>query len=387
MNIWYYVFIGAAALQGFLLALILSKVKNNKSALNWLSAILITISSCLLGRIFYDKSLFVSYPKIAILSDGMLFIYGPLIYWYVRRIFIDEDIRIKQVAFHFLIALLHFFWLSQYLIRSNRDIITIPFSDLEKTVNGLTEIFSWLHIGIYLFFAIKIFTKYFKESKNILSNVPTLNFLRYFFGVNILALLFWFVGFVFLYFKCSDISIIFSYNSIWILLTFSIYMISYYAISSPQILRISLENSPVIEIINKTARIYDPQELKQLKTTNGILVIDSKTTEFLKKLNQCLESEKLFLNANLTLPILASKLDCSIHFLSKIINEHFQKNFFDFINGYRVNYFISLMKNPANKHFTFLSLAFESGFNSKSTFNVAFKKATGKTPTSLLKEL
>jgi AraC-like DNA-binding protein len=386
MNIWYYVFICAAALQGFLLTLILWKVKNNKTALNWLSAILITISSCLIGRIFYDKTLFPSYPKIAIVSDGMLFIYGPLLYWYVRSIFIDELIRVNRVASHFIIAVLHFFWLSQFLIRSNHDIITIPFSELEQIVSRLTEIFSWLHISIYLFLSIKIFTKYFKESKNILSNVPTLDFLRYFFGINILALLFWFVGFVLVYFKSDSNSIIFSYNSIWILLTFSVYMISYYAISSHQIFRINPEINGEPQIISDTTRIYEPKELNQSKTITNSLISDNRIIEFAEKLNLFMEREKPFLDANLTLPILASKLDCSIHFLSKVINDHFQKNFFDFVNEYRVNYFISLLQNPKNKQYTLLSLGFESGFNSKSTFNVAFKKVTGKTPTALLKE-
>jgi AraC-like DNA-binding protein len=387
MNIWYYVFIAAAALQGFLLTLILWKVKNNKTALHWLSAILITISSCLVGRIFYDKTLFPSYPKIAIFSDVMLFIYGPLLYWYVRSTFIDEAIQFKKIASHFIIAVLHFFWLSQFLIRSNHDIVNIPFSELEQTVSHLTEIFSWLHISIYLFFSIKIFIKYFKESKNSLSNIPTLDFLSYFFGINILALLFWFVGFVLVYFKSNSISIIFSYNSIWILLTFSVYMISYYAISSHQVFRINIGNNQEIEIINDTALIYESKELKQSKTIPNSLIFDTRTIEFAEKLNLFMESEKPFLDANLTLPILASKLNCSIHFLSKVINDHFQKNFFDFVNEHRVHFFISLLKNPENKQYTLLSLGFESGFNSKSTFNVAFKKVTGKTPTALLKEL
>ncbi|MBC7935667.1 MAG: AraC family transcriptional regulator [Rhizobacter sp.] len=85
--------------------------------------------------------------------------------------------------------------------------------------------------------------------------------------------------------------------------------------------------------------------------------------------------------------MLSTQLSCTVHFLSKIINEQFGKNFFDYINAYRVGYFIQLAQKPASDQYTILSLAFESGFNSKSTFNHSFKKMTDKTPSQYLKEL
>ena len=92
-------------------------------------------------------------------------------------------------------------------------------------------------------------------------------------------------------------------------MTSSVYIISYYAISTPQIFRINLESNQEIQIINDKTLIYESIVLKQSKTSTSTLIIDSKISEFANKLNLFMENEKPYLDAYLTLLILASKLD------------------------------------------------------------------------------
>ncbi|QNL51653.1 ABC transporter permease [Olivibacter sp. SDN3] len=82
----------------------------------------------------------------------------------------------------------------------------------------------------------------------------------------------------------------------------------------------------------------------------------------------------------LSLNSLAEKLQLGPHELSRIINTVLKKSFNDFINEYRVAYVIQKMQDPAYDHITLLGIAFESGFNSKTTFNRAFKQLTGESP-------
>jgi putative ABC transport system permease protein len=82
----------------------------------------------------------------------------------------------------------------------------------------------------------------------------------------------------------------------------------------------------------------------------------------------------------LSLVSLAEKLELTTHELSRIINTALKKSFNDFINEYRVGDVIRKMQDPAYDHITLLGIAYDSGFNSKSTFNLIFKKMTGKTP-------
>jgi len=88
-------------------------------------------------------------------------------------------------------------------------------------------------------------------------------------------------------------------------------------------------------------------------------------------------SSKPYLNPDLNLPQLATELGISIHYLSQVINEHFRLNFFDFVNRYRIEAFKERIADPRYRNFSLLGIAFECGFNSKSTFNRIFKQATG----------
>ena len=87
-----------------------------------------------------------------------------------------------------------------------------------------------------------------------------------------------------------------------------------------------------------------------------------------------------YLDPELTLPSLAEKLRMPVHELSRIINVALKKSFNDFINEYRVAEVARKMQDPAYDHLTLLGLAFESGFNSRTTFHRIFKQMTGKSP-------
>jgi len=100
----------------------------------------------------------------------------------------------------------------------------------------------------------------------------------------------------------------------------------------------------------------------------------------LKKLENLMVSEQPYLDSELHLVTLALKIDTSSHKLSQVINENLNKNFFDFVNEYRIEKIKELLSDPANNSFKIISLAYDSGFNSKSTFYNLFKKSEGITP-------
>ena len=107
---------------------------------------------------------------------------------------------------------------------------------------------------------------------------------------------------------------------------------------------------------------------------------DQKADRYLEQLQQFMEREKPFLESKITIAKLAERTGIPVNYLSQIINERLDQNFFDFVNSYRVNEFKSLLEQPENSNYTLLSLAHDAGFNSKSTFNAIFKKFTGQTP-------
>tara|TARA_R110002049_G_scaffold139113_1_gene299656 strand:- start:284 stop:1315 length:1032 start_codon:yes stop_codon:yes gene_type:complete len=109
--------------------------------------------------------------------------------------------------------------------------------------------------------------------------------------------------------------------------------------------------------------------------------------EISERLLRLMDEEKPFTNNELSLRNLADMLEVSSHNLTEVINKFSNKNFYDFVNAYRVEEVKSRIKNPENNNYTLLAIGLESGFNSKSSFNSVFKKHTGQTPSQYKKEL
>lgn len=99
-----------------------------------------------------------------------------------------------------------------------------------------------------------------------------------------------------------------------------------------------------------------------------------------------MQERQLYADPELTLGDLAKALDVHPAILSQVINEKEQKSFYEYINLLRVEAFKQLVQQPGSRQYTLLSLAFECGFNSKSSFNRNFKKITGLSPSAYLKE-
>jgi AraC-like DNA-binding protein len=107
---------------------------------------------------------------------------------------------------------------------------------------------------------------------------------------------------------------------------------------------------------------------------------DESAEEIRRKLLTLMTSDKPFLSKDLTLQKLAERLKTSSHNLSEVINARMHQSYYDFINQYRIEEFKNRLADPESERFNLLSIAFDSGFQSKGTFNSIFKKFTGMTP-------
>ncbi len=113
---------------------------------------------------------------------------------------------------------------------------------------------------------------------------------------------------------------------------------------------------------------------------SGSTLKEDEAAKYTKQLGEYMSLEKPYLNPELTLTQLASQIDISTHHLSQIINEHFNLNFFEYINQFRVEEVKARINNPKFESYSLLGIALDAGFNSKSAFNRIFKKLTDQTP-------
>lgn len=106
----------------------------------------------------------------------------------------------------------------------------------------------------------------------------------------------------------------------------------------------------------------------------------------IEKIQQYMHREEPFLNASLSIHQLAEQIDIPVRELSLLINHKLKKHFFDFVNEYRIEKAMEILRDPEQSQLTVLEVLYEVGFNSKSSFNTVFKKYTGQTPTQYRKK-
>jgi AraC-like DNA-binding protein len=123
------------------------------------------------------------------------------------------------------------------------------------------------------------------------------------------------------------------------------------------------------------------QNLATVKYNKSTLTTEQ-ATDIKAQLEQLMASERCFLEDDLTLAALASRLTLSPHHLSQVLNESMQTSFYDYINELRVAEVARCLRDPAYSSQTVLDIALASGFSSKTTFNTVFKRAIGLTPTA-----
>ena len=130
-------------------------------------------------------------------------------------------------------------------------------------------------------------------------------------------------------------------------------------------------------------RANDEDEAKKYQKSG---LSEERAEAIRSSLLEVMEKEEAYRNPELTLIDLADHLDVSPHNLSEVINTRLGVNFFDIVNGYRIECVKADILDPEKKHLKMLALAFEAGFRSKSSFNLLFKKHVGMTPSDFRKQ-
>ncbi|AYZ12402.1 AraC family transcriptional regulator [Chryseobacterium arthrosphaerae] len=167
-------------------------------------------------------------------------------------------------------------------------------------------------------------------------------------------------------------SLNFFINTVFLLV---IYCVGYYSLKQKEIYPLEEKQREELISINEDS---DPEEVKKK------LISDEELAKIKAALENLMETRKPYLDSELNLIRLAEMLSVSTHHLSYVINTGFEKNFFQYVNEFRVEQAKKLLKET-NSKLSILGIAYESGFNSKTSFNTTFKKLTGQTPSEFRK--
>ncbi len=147
----------------------------------------------------------------------------------------------------------------------------------------------------------------------------------------------------------------------------------------------SVKMSFLSDVNSENINVFDEIEIKEKPKQE---VINQQEIKIWKeKILQLIQEEKIYKNPKLTLFDVAKLLNTNTKTVSNSINSGFEMNFNDFINKYRIEAVKEKLKNGEHQKSTLLGIAFDCGFNSKATFNRAFKKNTSLSPKDYLKKL
>ncbi|MDA3865845.1 MAG: helix-turn-helix domain-containing protein [Salinivirgaceae bacterium] len=357
----------------FLSGLILAK--NNKSKPDFiLLTTLIVMASTIIASYMeqYNLRNNFPYPFFIHISPPLIFLHGPLLWFYIKSL-TTKKFSIKPIhllhLLPFITALTNMYFFSYRLSAAER--INSFASEEFRNSPAYPAVIAGIALFSqgYFIWGLVLIRNYRKRIKQFFSAVE---------NKDLKWLKFILVSAIFTYALNSTIFIadftfdLFSYQSM---------QLSTFIIGALYILAMGFYGVQQTDVFRSI-----PSEIKLSKTParQEINNLNSGDEKFIRQLINYFESEKPYLSPDINISALSKQLDVAPEYLSGILNHQLSKSFFDFINQYRVEEFKQQCRLPKNKNLSIIGIAYNSGFNSKATFNRVFKNQTGSTPSAWL---
>lgn len=333
----------------------------------WLFFVMCSFVMKLINIDFQDQFEFDLIGRGAIITLS----FPSFLYLYVKYL-ISVDSKLKPLdLFHllpFVFISFYVLFLSYYnpkfsnLLYSNGDIglLLIVFGVISVSI-----------FTIYAYLTIRLLKQYRKTVDNLYSFHNTNVSLKWVWTLVLIFYSYYFLAIVITFFnKLFEIDFRMS-NILIPVYTFFIYVISFRGYVQPKLLAQKEETED-----NKPTESYQKSGLKK-----------SDAEKYAKMITKLMQEEKLWLNPEVNLKEISRHIGIPQHYITQVLNKQLNKNLYTFVNEFRANEVIRLFNVDKYNNWSIIAIAFEAGFNSKSSFNIFFKKFTGKTPSEYRKEL
>ncbi len=381
-----------SAFQGILLIIAIPTMQDyNRKANKWLVISIAFTSLVLIMRTLTGYRVIAEqYSKLLLIPNFVLFLYAPLFYFYLQKLFYKTPQLPAKWWLHFIFPAVQFLVYLPYFLMNSKELLLRMLNESPDYhhVSVVSGVVAW---GVNLYYWIKCWDSlktYNKQYPTQASKEQNTNYLMTVIVIQGVCLVLWAVTGVLLF--SGDIlnlnTVLITDKSvdiIWLAFSSIPYFLGYFAIHQPEIFKIHREKMPTIDTRNPTSSAPVEDTVITNNLPNPVITEVEKDESLLvwkESIDAFMSQERPYTNVGLTLNELSGMLKISPHLLSKIINEVYEKNFFDFINSYRIEEFKTRFEDPKNRQYTMLAIAFEVGFNSKTAFNRAFKKMTQQTP-------
>lgn len=358
----------------FLLSFFLLTVKTKNKLANVLLSAFILVCAADISGIIIGQNL-KNQPELYEFIKSFTFIIFPLFYYYVLSIcYINFKLKIKSL-FHILPFIFYNLLILTTLLFAKSELLSFT---LHKLLWIFSTIILKLQALLYLIAIIYVLKKYKKVYLENYANGS-------------IEIYKWLYSIVLIFLFTLPLTIIKDFLSIgnhqemftWFIIVLTIIaliMLCWFilrAMYNSEIFRgINLEIKPTVKLPNR-----------KIENKSHDTELDTKYATLIEQLRKYMTEKEPFLEPTLTLQDLALQMHIPSRKLSILINQHIGQHFFEFINKYRIEKAIEILEKSSNNEFTIQQILFEVGFNSKSSFNTAFKKQTQLTPTKYKNQL
>lgn len=361
----FYVFAGLLGL--FIFVLLNLKKGVDRTSTFLMSVFVLLHSLFILHLSLYLINCHYYFPHTLLMSTAFTLLYGPLIYFYFKMT--DVDYKLKWAdGLHFLPALILLIYIFPFYGLSAREKFIILFD--QKDILSIEANFiiaaKIISLVIYAILTIKIYKNSAPSSDDTRSR-------KFLWQRNIIAMYVAYVVTFVLYYTITsgyfDSPVIFHIQIL--VMVAIVFYVAYITYAQPEIFKGEL-------------KLVDPMDLFKYKKSG---LTESFSGELKTELLVLLENDKVYKQNDLSLNKLAEMLGTNRHNTSQVINEHFQMNFFDLINKFRIEEAVRMINDEEYSHLNIIEIAYEVGYNNKVTFNKSFKKVHTVTPSQYIKAI
>lgn len=316
-----------------------------------------------------------TYPTLAGIHHPLPLLHGPMLYLYVRFSLRTEQRFTWENYLHFVPALGFYFYMIPFFFFYTAEKKVMVNSGLvdDYSVFVIFSLVAFLVSGLgYAIASYRLLNRYQDLTKHNFAYRKSidLHWLKHFvWGIGLI-----FIVAIILAVLQDWAGLNFGFNTDIIFYSLIILFIFYLGYSG-------IIHQGIFSANKKLDQLVEPQNTGEYKHS-GLKEEDA--LYYHQHLTEIMKTRKPYLEPKLSLNALADYLDISLNHLYQVINQYEEKNFYDYINEYRVEEFKKRALKPENNNFSILAIAYDSGFNSKSSFNQVFKKIVGKTPSQYL---
>ncbi len=343
---------------------------------------------------FDNRDFFLAWPHLSKVSWLLPSLFGPLVYLFTIKLCSERPAFNRRDLLHFLpFAFYLVLLMPWYLQPASAKIAYLGnFEVARKDDFGFLNQLSILIILIYLIATLRFLRRFRSKIAETYSEISQkrVEWMSTFAYAVLAILIFSAAGF---YGSKWQIPFLHSlYHLNYILIVLLVYWIGYKALLQPIIFDshstpLLQSNIPPPDMEEDHAKENGKPADSEIRKYTRSGLEDEEAERIYEELILFMKSKKPYLNPELSIYQLSDDLNLKKHHLSQVINEKSGMNFFDFINTFRVEEIKRNLADPSLKNLTLLGIGLESGFNSKATFNSAFKKFTGLTPSDFQKTI